>query len=737
MTAGPGAPAAAVRPRLLRSLASAVLMDGNGDAELLRETRGALEEWGGVYAQLIRLTGPWRLSLFDGTATATLSACRSSGAPAGDRWHSEHRFGRLSISQEIAPVERPAGAVRRLVLSLDSGPPLPVVVTSTFVPYLLPTMVEGIRPVSFRASIAPDGLAVRQHGFGLVYRSDVEPTRLTMNAASWLGGRRAGPISEIGVDHDLVVPAGGSCELRCAIVGGLERELDRATSDLAALLADPELPLAAAERNEAEWLAGTPTVRFAEAPELERAYANARAALRRLYVAPGDSLTGLVAGYPWYSAIWCRDLAWMLPAVVWLGDSDWAARSIDSVLRFQARAELPLLGGAPGELPMQISPGPVFLYGTSDTSLYFPALIDRIVRHTGDRSLAGRWAEAVGRIIDWGTARADPATGLLRNGGEAERISVATGDLARVRYGIDSPDTTIWDSADRRDHAIDIQVLWIEALRAAADLALEAGRPADGAGWRTRAETLAGRVAAVYDWPAEQYLYDSLRDGAPVAQLRPNALIALRAGLLPAERGRAVVARASQDDLLAAWGMRTLSTRDPSYRPDAYHEGQVWTIATAWLAEGAFRVGDAARGHEALSRIAARFEAEDGDANECYRGDRAEPFNSCFLLGLSVAPFLTALFEGLWGLRVDARVPRLEVRPTFPAGWHSASIDGLRLGSGTVALRYADGSVTVTWSGPGPLQVVGPTAERAVAAGEAGRLDVTPGSPGPGRRASS
>ena len=58
-------------PGLLRTLASAVLLDGRGDVELLRETRGAAIDWGGVYAQHVRLTGPWRISIdVDGTSVA-------------------------------------------------------------------------------------------------------------------------------------------------------------------------------------------------------------------------------------------------------------------------------------------------------------------------------------------------------------------------------------------------------------------------------------------------------------------------------------------------------------------------------------------------------------------------------------------------------------------------------------------------------------------------------------------
>jgi glycogen debranching enzyme len=437
-------------------------------------------------------------------------------------------------------------------------------------------------------------------------------------------------------------------------------------------------------------------------------------------------MVGLVAGYPWYSAIWCRDLAVMLPALLWLGDFEWVARSLDTVFRFQSHQSLPMLAGEPGELPMQISPGPIFLYGTSDSTLRFPAVVEQMHRHTGDLSSVGAWADALHRIVEWGMGRSDPATGLLRHGGEAEQISETTAALTHVRYGIDSPDTTIWDSADRRDHALDVEVLWWETLRSAGQLH---GHAADRERQAT-CEGLATRLAATmrdrYLWPEERYLFDSLRGSKPVARVRPNALRAVSAGLLDPSAARAAVDRATEEDLTTPWGVRSLSSRDPGYDPRAYHDGQVWTIATSWAADAAFSVGARARGIEYLRTIASRFEAEDGFANECYRGDRAEPYNSCFLLGFSVAPFLSLLFERLWGIRAGGMDDTVQVVPAFPDGWKSARLRGLRLAQGTLDLEWSPGTVTARWNGRRTLSIDTGGSVREVLPGTTASLDLPP-----------
>jgi glycogen debranching enzyme len=692
------------RPVLLTSLASAALLDGRGDLELNREMRGARVDWGGVFGQCVRLTGPWRMSLSDGGGGATLPATQLSAERAPGAWTSRHRWNGYDILQSVAAVPGIPGVVRTLACSRTTAAVGLLTVTSAFTPYLLPVLVEGIWPHSFRVETGSEELRVRQRGFGLSVRSNVAPSRLSLNRASWLGGRFRGRVDELGIDYELSVPPGDTAELRCLIVGGLDRDLTGIDAAARQVLADPTAAAVAVDAADRTWVQSTPTLRFPDAPVLERGYVLARSALRRLFASPGDNLTGLLAGYPWYSAIWGRDLAWMLWAVLWLGDFDWVDRSIETALRFQSRSAIPILAGEPGELAMQISPGPIFFYGTSDTTLYYPLLIETLGRHAGVPALSESRRDAIREMIAWGERRSDPVTGLLRNGGEAEEISLATASLARIRAGINSPDTTIWDSADRRDHAIDVQVLWWRALRVGADLC-EAAPDGSSARWRATADHLADTIRSRYVWEAEGYLYDTLREGRPVEQLRPNGLRAVSAGIFPVETGRRFVERVARDDLTTDWGVRVLSSQDPSYDPIAYHLGEVWTIATAWAADAALAVGNAELGVQYLATIAGLYESEGGWANECYRGDRAEAFDSCFLLGFSVGPFLTTVFERLWGLGLDATAGRLGVHPTFPSGWRSASIENLRLGRGTVGLDWSPERLRVAWSGPGALAV--------------------------------
>jgi len=371
---------------------------------------------------------------------------------------------------------------------------------------------------------------------------------------------------------------------------------------------------------------------------------------------------------------------------------------------------------------MQIAPGPVFLYGTSDTTLYYPGIALRYLRHSGDRATTREWRSVLEHVLGWGLGRTDPANGLIRNGGEVEELASEDDQLTGIQFGIDSPDTTIWDSTDRRDHAIDVQVLWRDALLSASELLGTGPESRPRPDLRSAADLLARSLRDLYSWPEQAYLSDSLRNGQPVRRVRPNALRVVSSGILDPDLARAVVRRAALDDLTTSWGVRTLSSSDSGYDPQAYHDGQVWTIATAWAAEAAFAAGEDELGVRYLRTIGDRFEAEGGWANECYRGDRPEAFDSCFLLGFSIGPFLTTLFERLWGLSIDARLPCLEVRPRFPEGWNAASIERLRVGPGYASVDWTPARVRVRWEGPSPLEVRTRAGSARVAGGSAGEI---------------
>ncbi|MCI4362840.1 MAG: hypothetical protein L3K13_00830 [Thermoplasmata archaeon] len=701
------------QPVLLSGPRSEAILSGSGEFTWPRECRGARAEWAGVSADGIRLVAGWRVRFgrpgaLDGLEP-TLQRLRVYRGLA----ESEHAWEQLHLRQRVYPVLSPPGVARELELS-SAGPEAgPAVVECAIEPFLAPLLLEGVKPYEYTLELEGSRLLVSAAGSALYFDASPCPTGWTRDGSAWDGGRYRGELREVGAIWNFESGASQLPRLHLEVWGGLERNAIAAAERRRS--PDRSKDPAALEAYYRDWEALTPELSLPEAPQLEAAYRLARGALRSLYYAPLRGLTGLRAGYPWYSALWCRDLAWMLPAVLWMGDAGWTERSLRSVFDFQAPVRIPILGAETGELPMQLSPGPVFLYGTSDTTLYYPGIVRRHLDHTGDPRLSRELRPALGKVGTWLAARQDPATGWIRNGGEVAAINAATEGLTGVRFGIDSVDTTIWDSADRRDHAIDVQVLGIDALRSLGELEGHAGHRDAATAAAQAARKLEVELPRAYDWPEERYLADSIRGGTVVQALRPNALRAVAAGLLSVPHGRAVVRRAAEEDLSTPWGVRTLSSRDARYDPLAYHEGQVWPIATAWAAEAALAVGERELGLGYLELLARTLLAERGYANECYRGDRPEPWNSCFLLGMSFAPFLSLLFERLWGIDPELGASTIHLRPDLPQGWGTASLRGVRLGGGRLDLRREGNRLEAEYSGPSPVMLTGPGGETSAA----------------------
>jgi amylo-alpha-1,6-glucosidase len=697
------------QPVLLSGPRSEAILAGTGEFSWPRECRGARAEWAGVSSDGIRLVAGWKLRFGrEGMLSGLEGAFQRIRVYRG--WlESEHRIGGLRLTQRVYPVFAPPGVARELELVVEESVDSPALLEQALEPFLAPLLLEGVKPYEYVAEARGSWLLVSAAGSAFLLEGSAPPSSWTRDGAAWDGVRFRGELSALGASWRIEPGSGAPFRLRLVISGGLERNVPRASGHPSRVR--PGTGPGEADAYYREWETHTPELSLPEAPHLEAAYRLARGALRSLYYAPLRGLTGLRAGLPWYSAIWGRDLAWALPAVLWMGDGSWAERSLRSVFDYQSPIRIPILGAEAGELPMQLSPGPVFLFGTSDTTLYYPGLVRRHFDHTGDTRLSRELAPRLRKIGGWLVARQDPGTGWIRNGGEVEALAAATEGLSSVRFGIDSVDTTIWDSTDRREHAIDVQVLGIEALRALAELERRVGESEAASAAGANARRLEVELPRAYDWPEERYLADSLRGGERVRSLRPNALRAVAAGFLSIPHGRAVVRRAAEEDLSTPWGLRTLSSRDARYDPLAYHDGQVWPVATAWAAEAALAVGERELGLRYLEQIARTLVAERGYANECYRGDAPEARNSCFLLGLSFAPFLSILFERLWGIDPELAEGRIHLHPELPPGWERASLRGVRLGAGRLDLRREGRRFEAEYTGPSPVTLTGPGGE--------------------------
>jgi predicted glycogen debranching enzyme len=215
-------------------------------------------------------------------------------------------------------------------------------------------------------------------------------------------------------------------------------------------------------------------------------------------------------------------------------------------------------------------------YNTVDGTLWFVHAVDAHLRATDDFDLGAELLPALMDIRDAHTAGTryrigvDPADGLLSAGvpGEALTWMDARVDGVGVTPRIGKP--------------VEVNALWVNALRAIAALGARVGK--DMSGVQAQAGAAAESFGRRYPAPGG-WLYDVVDGpgGSEDAALRPNQLLAYGLPYAPLRGQRPSTAI---DALLTPLGLRTLGPDQPGYlgrhrggpagRDSAYHQGTAW-----------------------------------------------------------------------------------------------------------------------------------------------------------------
>ncbi|MEX1169433.1 MAG: amylo-alpha-1,6-glucosidase [Chloroflexota bacterium] len=307
----------------------------------------------------------------------------------------------------------------------------------------------------------------------------------------------------------------------------------------------------------------------------------------------------VIAGYPWFND-WGRDTMIALPGLcLATGRHDEAASILRSFARFVSDGLLP------NNFPDHA--GDVPEYHTIDASLWFPVAVRAHALATGSEGLVDELLPALRSILDAQLAGTrfgigmDPADGLLRGGADGYQLTWMD---ARVDGWVVTP---------RRGKPVEIQALWINALRIVGQWLLERGdRGGTGARYLEVADRASEAFVPRFWRPELGYLADVVDgpDGDDTS-LRPNQVLALS---LPHTLATGSMAHAILDavdrELAVPLGLRSLAPSDPAYRPryqgdrrfrDAgYHQGTVWTWLIGPYAEAVASLRGAAAGLEVL-----------------------------------------------------------------------------------------------------------------------------------------
>jgi predicted glycogen debranching enzyme len=378
----------------------------------------------------------------------------------------------------------------------------------------------------------------------------------------------------------------------------------------------------------------------------------------------GEKGRSIVAGYPWFTD-WGRDTMISLPGLALVaGKLDDARRIIET---FASHMDGGLI---PNRFPDSSSGAE---YNAIDATLWMFEAARKYYEYTGDGDFITRLLPKLRDSIKHhlnGThygIKAD-SDGLLAGGAEGAQLTWMDAKVG---------DRVI---TARKGKPVEVNALWYNALRIAADFCAEFGGLAE----ESRYDYLARQAFESFNkqfWNQGRLcLFDYIEGDHRNAAVRPNQIfaISLTYPVLEFSRWKHVV-EVVETELLTPYGLRTLSPMHPAYkgryggdletRDHAYHQGTVWP----WLLGHYIRAYLRTHGRDGktiphcfallepfLSHLK---EAGIGTVSEVFDGDPPHKPNGCIAQAWSVAELLRVISEDLLG------APLTGAKSTFDAAW--------------------------------------------------------------------
>ncbi|SMB93891.1 amylo-alpha-1,6-glucosidase [Deinococcus hopiensis] len=366
----------------------------------------------------------------------------------------------------------------------------------------------------------------------------------------------------------------------------------------------------------------------------------------------------VIAGYPWF-ADWGRDAMIALTGLTLVTGRHAEARELlDTFLRTLRR------GLTPNNFH---DDGAGAGYNTVDGALWLAVALERYVEASGDLAFARKALPQLRALLNWharGTDHGigmDPADGLLLAGEPGVQLTWMDVKIAD------------WVVTPRHGKPVEVQGLWLAALRAEGVLAGKVGEASQCAEVLSQARE---GFATLWqpDAPGGARFADTLgMDGEADLSVRPNTAIAIALPEVPATpEQREATVRQAEAELLTPLGLHTLSPRDGRYRGNyggdqvlrdaAYHQGTVWPWPLGAYIDLLLAQGEAERADAALDGLRGHlWEAGLGHVSEVFAGETLVP-GGCPFQAWSVAEVLRAHVR----VRQTRGAARPDESPTAP-----------------------------------------------------------------------
>ncbi|TMF26568.1 MAG: amylo-alpha-1,6-glucosidase [Chloroflexi bacterium] len=400
------------------------------------------------------------------------------------------------------------------------------------------------------------------------------------------------------------------------------------------------------------------------------------------------------AGIPWYAVPFGRD--GLIAGYQTLGwNPDIARGTLRLLAGYQGQKVDDFTEEEPGKIFHELRRGELArlgevphrpYYGSVDATPLFALVFAETVKWTGDRTLWRELLPAAERALTW----CDGPYGDPDRDGYVEYG--ARGNEMRSQGWKDSPQSL--SDPDGRWSKLPAALVEVQGYVYAAKTGIADLYEVDGD--RVRADRLRGEARELRErferdfWMTGEECYAQALDGdkKQVPAVTSNAGHALWSGIASEDHGGAVVRRLMAQDMYTGWGVRTLSSRYPTYNPMSYHNGSVWPHDNSLIAQGFARYGfreEAAEITSALIEAGRRFPNSQLPELWCgfqrdlrFSSRPADYLVSCIPQAWSAGMVFLCL-RTLLGMDADLATQRLVIDPALPPWLERVDVRDLRV----------------------------------------------------------
>lgn len=409
------------------------------------------------------------------------------------------------------------------------------------------------------------------------------------------------------------------------------------------------------------------------------------------------------AGVPWFVTLFGRD-SLTVSYQCMLVSPGFALGALKHLGDYQANARDDWRDAQPGKILHEIRFGELAYfkripftpyYGTADATTLYLIMLSETYRWTGDLALLKTYRQVAENCLAWIDEYGD-----LDGDGFQEYKTFSHPGYENQGWK-DASDAVVYadGSQVKQPKALcELQGYVYDAKIRLAEIFQALGEQERSDELLRQAETLKQRFNQVF-WIEDEgcFAFGLDPEKKQITAIASNAGQCLWSGIADRDKAERTALRLLQPDMWSGWGIRTLSEQNPAYNPFSYQRGSVWPQDNSIIAEGFKRYGLTEATNKVIRGIFDAIEHFEAlRPPEVFAGiERTESvdFPVLYPSGANIpqAWATGSIFHMLriiLGLRADAPHKRLYVQPTLPDWLPDIEIQRLKVGAGTLNLRF-------------------------------------------------